>query len=61
MEIIDAKQDSPVLVEEPFRTSHQVAMSLVVASAAQGSRVLLLDTGNGTEIGKITTRKCGVC
>lgn len=50
LELLETKQE----VSYPgdvVRVSHQVAMSLAIASAARGAKVLLLDTGIGTEMG----------
>ena len=37
---------------DPFQPGHHVVIQMTIASAAKGSRVLLIDSGHGTEIGK---------
>jgi hypothetical protein len=52
LELLETKQEGGPGEEDPLCASHQAAMNLTVASAAKGARVLLVDTGMGTEIGK---------
>lgn len=51
LELLETKQEESY-PGHAVCISHQVAMTLVVASAARGAKVLLLDTGIGTEIGE---------
>ena len=49
IELLDVQRET---ASENDHLSHHIAFSIAVASAAAGSKILLLDTGVGTEIGK---------
>jgi hypothetical protein len=55
VELLEMKQDPGSAGDDPVpvrSSSHQVGMTLALASAARGAHVLLIDTGVGTEIGE---------